>query len=1091
MASFSVTPQNQADIAGLYVAFWNRAPDTSGFAFWVDKLASGQATIDEIATEMRFKPEGTAAYPLWSTNSALIIEVYNHVFGRAPDDEGYDFWLSKLDAGLPFPELVVAMCQAAVANGSDDGALFINKVDVGVYVATVAQVDGGYVCDQAFNLVTADPASVDTAINWVDANNTGDVYTLTTDIDSIDVVGQKMNTVTGLQEATASQTWNTGDTINGNGLTRVNLVAKGGTPSIVDVNDVASVNINLISNTTLDTVEFSNVGQILVTSGVVLSEGSGNLTVLNANQTTVHGFASTGRTFSQTITYTDTSGTADVAALLMAGTGTSTNRSSFHVDNSNAIEAVTLATSGTNYVTLNAGTGAAKFTITSSGNNNILFGSGAAARLIDASATTGINTLNLGTQLSSGDTIIGGAAAADTLVADLASGLQILPTVSGVETLNLEFNAAAILNASKITGATHLNIAGSTANASVTNLANSTNTLGSSISNAGTVSVSYLTGAAADVTYNLGGSAAVSNAATTFANIDSLAINASGESISATGDLTLGAAATSLVVNSATATNDLTIGAVSGAGLQTIAINANGGDVVLGDVNSKTDGSELRALTVVATGGANVTVGNIDANSADASAFSSLSVEMGNDSTLTVGNIDGLVGKNTMDTYNIVLGDNIGYSTVGTVTADTIASVNVTVGANSADSGTRLVLGGLHVSDVGDINLSVGKNNTVDLYVDAGSSPYSMGIVTGSGEGNVTFRAYGNAPEMTRTVDMTLLSGSSDARFYYVNSGSPGVLMLGGSGTDVFWGSSVDDVIAGNDGNDTLLGEDGADDIQGGAGDDTINGGDGPDVIDGGLGNNTVTYESSFPIVVNLETNVNTGGYAQGDNLINIQNVVGTMGSDSLTGDEAVNLLRGREGNDTINGNAGNDILTGDVGADDFLMSNIVNTAGSASTYTVTDFSTVDDQIGNFSVSNLESWVSAPNIVKWQNAANQAAGVVVTATITGATDLASITAGANVLVLDGTFANAAAVTAALASGGAFQLTVNNTWNADSAALVVWDDGTNTYISQLMTNQSVADNGQFNNSGHLLFNQMAVLQGVTDATTVTNYLAFLA
>ena len=75
MAVNTVTPAQQDAIAGLYAAFWNRAPDTTGFGFWVNKLATGAATLDEIATEFRNAPEGVAEYPLWSTNEELVTEV--------------------------------------------------------------------------------------------------------------------------------------------------------------------------------------------------------------------------------------------------------------------------------------------------------------------------------------------------------------------------------------------------------------------------------------------------------------------------------------------------------------------------------------------------------------------------------------------------------------------------------------------------------------------------------------------------------------------------------------------------------------------------------------------------------------------------------------------------------------------------------------------------------------------------------------------------------------------------------------------------------------------------------------------------------
>ena len=45
------------------------------------------------------------------------------------------------------------------------------------------------------------------------------------------------------------------------------------------------------------------------------------------------------------------------------------------------------------------------------------------------------------------------------------------------------------------------------------------------------------------------------------------------------------------------------------------------------------------------------------------------------------------------------------------------------------------------------------------------------------------------------------------------------------------------------------------------------------------------------------------------DTLTNIENVKGTHGDDTITGDEHANLLKGLDGNDTINGLAGDDTI--------------------------------------------------------------------------------------------------------------------------------------------------------------------------------------
>jgi hypothetical protein len=258
--------------------------------------------------------------------------------------------------------------------------------------------------------------------------------------------------VGGLQQADATQTWNSGDTINGNGNTSVNLILNSGTASIVDANNIAAINVNLISDSALDATEFTNVAAVNITSGVAAK----TMTVSNAQLATVFGAAVTGRAFTETITYSGTSGTADTANLSAAGTGSSTARSTFNVG-SNDIEAVTLATSGSNYMTVNAGTAAATVTVSGSGTNDVVIGTTASALALNASATTGTNKFDLGTAFSTTDVITGGSGT-DTLVAQLTSAVQINPTVTAVEKLDLTFTAAAIYNASKTTGVTTLTL---------------------------------------------------------------------------------------------------------------------------------------------------------------------------------------------------------------------------------------------------------------------------------------------------------------------------------------------------------------------------------------------------------------------------------------------------------------------------------------------------------------------------------------------------------------------------------------------------------------------------------------------------------
>ncbi|UTS81397.1 M10 family metallopeptidase C-terminal domain-containing protein [Phaeobacter piscinae] len=126
-----------------------------------------------------------------------------------------------------------------------------------------------------------------------------------------------------------------------------------------------------------------------------------------------------------------------------------------------------------------------------------------------------------------------------------------------------------------------------------------------------------------------------------------------------------------------------------------------------------------------------------------------------------------------------------------------------------------------------------------------------------------------------------------------------------------------------DDGNDALYGGDGNDTINGGAGDDLLDGGDGDDllrgqagqdVFRGGAGSDTVDFsqESPFQLLVNLETNVASGGTASGDTFYSIENLIGSDDRiDRFIGTSDNNHFWGQGGGDVFNGGGGDDTLDG------------------------------------------------------------------------------------------------------------------------------------------------------------------------------------
>jgi len=90
----------------------------------------------------------------------------------------------------------------------------------------------------------------------------------------------------------------------------------------------------------------------------------------------------------------------------------------------------------------------------------------------------------------------------------------------------------------------------------------------------------------------------------------------------------------------------------------------------------------------------------------------------------------------------------------------------------------------------------------------------------------------------------------------------------------------------------------------------------------GNEGNDTVSFiHSDSRVLINLATNQCSGGYAEGDELSSIENLIGSTYNDQLIGDATDNLLKGGAGNDTIDGGTGDDTAVFSGNFADYTMS--------------------------------------------------------------------------------------------------------------------------------------------------------------------------
>ena len=190
------TATNAQKIAGLYAAFFERAPDAAGLSYWEGQF-TGNATVNTIAVQFAANPVFAATYGSL-TDVQFVNAVYQNVLGAAGDAAGVDYWVSQLKTGgadaranfvaqfvndaltvdvASFTNLTAE--ERAVAQGRQD--TLTNKANVGLHFAekfgAASNItatgditkDPAYLAAQAaIKNVTADKATAEAAEGRID-----------------------------------------------------------------------------------------------------------------------------------------------------------------------------------------------------------------------------------------------------------------------------------------------------------------------------------------------------------------------------------------------------------------------------------------------------------------------------------------------------------------------------------------------------------------------------------------------------------------------------------------------------------------------------------------------------------------------------------------------------------------------------------------------------------------------------------------------------------------------------------------------------------------------------------------------------------
>jgi len=153
----------QEEVAKLYVATFNRAPDSAGLEYWTN---SSGLKLSEIAQSFFDQSETQILYPEGTENRDFVESVYANLFNRLPDDEGWSYWIEQLDNNIFSKNRFIE----AVINGAkdEDAQILSNKTEVGISFASRGLNEVSQAQSIMAN-ITDDYLSVSTALSYLES----------------------------------------------------------------------------------------------------------------------------------------------------------------------------------------------------------------------------------------------------------------------------------------------------------------------------------------------------------------------------------------------------------------------------------------------------------------------------------------------------------------------------------------------------------------------------------------------------------------------------------------------------------------------------------------------------------------------------------------------------------------------------------------------------------------------------------------------------------------------------------------------------------------------------------------------------------
>lgn len=895
----------RSQVAELYTATFNRAPDAAGLAYWISDGTSATTSLTDafsVATAMQESAEAGSGVNLLS-DTDYVISLYSSMFGRTVDatDTGVAYWVAELaseTSPVDRASMITTLISGAQAStgSATDAAVLANKTTVGL-----AYADAG-LTGTTFSLasitadtatVTAAQASIDLLVSPAQALTTATTDTLLGTVHNDTFTGTSATiAATDLildTSSTDNDTFNMTLTANNaalrvTGVENVNVDWNAfGTAGIVATN-ISGATITgtstktgflghmTITNAGANTIVAGSgmVGTLTVNGGtsVTVDAGAAHAVVVNGTGTAADDLSATvtagTNTTSVTVGTTNAFKTTTVDAgtattISIADQGAAANVTTLTVG---ASAAITLNNTGSTTLNVNAADVTSSLTLTAIGEG--LTVAGAQSTTINATAAgytgeTITNALTAGTLTAE----INGAVGADTNLSLVEAGVFVIDTAIGGDfavavatgsSINADINLGngefGVLTADD-TAADTLTITNSVATQTIIQVDGLDATLGDIETLNLIAAATAVTGTDLTITDIEAGTGTVVITGTNDVVVTEViagTVNASG----LTGNLTMtqqAADTAAMVVSGATATNSMTFTATANDSSYT---GQNGNDTVVfvNDAGNATAILGNGANTVTASAGTTgslVVIGGEGVDTVTASTAGDGTGEI--NLALGAGNDVMSITTGAAATTNILTIDAGAGSDALTLSAASVAADTYTLafgdGTDTLNISTDLTAGTWSVTGLEKI--AIGSSNTLAIVNSTLLTGHTYEI---TGDGTATDHI---AVQMDAAASVDF---SGIAVNQTITLGLAGLAITGSTGNDTIVATGYADTIASNGGNDSMTGGAGQDTITGGAGIDTIVFASG----DAGTTSTTIDFVAAFKTAAADKLSLGTAG---------------------------------------------------------------------------------------------------------------------------------------------------------------------------------------------------------------------------------------